>query len=289
MMERTTRLDRLAASIDLERWRSPIRVGLSVIGVLTLVVFFSVPGPGFDFYAYWAVDPAAPYRIADGFGAFHYAPPVIWLALPFKLLPYHVGYVVWTALMAGLLVWMTRSWALAWCAFPPVASELYHGNIDLLLATALVVGFRAPAAWVLLPITKITTGINLLWPLLRRDWRAIATVALVGIAVVGSSLLIQGIDLWRAWIEHLIVRMGRPEAGGALIDISVWLRLPVALGVMVLAVVTKRRWLVPISVVLAMPLLWVHSLAALVAMQRLWRSTDGDLGSARHGLLDWRA
>jgi hypothetical protein len=289
MMERTTRLDRLAASIDLERWRSPIRVGVSAIGVVMLVVFFSVPGPGFDFYAYWAVDPAEPYRMADGFGAFHYAPPVIWLAAPFKLLPYDVGYVVWTALMAGLLVWMTRSWALAWCAFPPVASELYHGNIDLLLAAALVVGFRVPAAWVLLPITKVTTGINLIWPVLRRDGRAIAAIALVGVAVVGASLLIQGIELWRAWIEHLIVRMGQPEAGGALIDVSLWLRLPIAIGVMVMAAVTNRRWLVPISVVLAMPLLWVHSLAALVAIQPLWRSTDVDPVSARHGLLDWRA
>jgi len=288
MMERTTGLDRLAASIDLERWRSPIRLGLSAIGVVMLALVFSVPGPGFDFYAYWAVDPVDPYRIADGLGAFHYAPPVIWLAAPFKLLTFDVGYVVWTVLMAGLLVWMTRSWALAWCAFPPVASELYHGNIDLLLAAALVVGFRVSSAWVLLPITKVTTGINLLWPVLRRDGRAIATVALLGAAIIGASLLIQGIDIWRAWIEHLIVRMGRPEAGGALIDFSLWLRLPIAIAVMVSASITARRWLVPIAVVLAMPLLWFHSLAALVAIQPLWRSAFAEPMSPRHGLLDWR-
>jgi hypothetical protein len=288
MMERTTGPGRLAASIDLERWRSPIRLGLSAIGVVTLALVFSVPGPGFDFYAYWAVDPVDPYRIADGLGAFHYAPPVIWLAAPFKLLSFDAGYVVWTVLMAGLLVWMTRSWALAWCAFPPVASELYHGNIDLLLAAALVVGFRVSSAWVLLPITKVTTGINLLWPVLRRDGRAIATVALLGAAIIGASLLIQGIDIWRAWIEHLIVRMGRPEAGGALIDFSLWLRLPIALAVMVWASITARRWLVPIAVVLAMPLLWFHSLAALVAIQPLWRSAFAEPMSPRHGLLDWR-
>jgi hypothetical protein len=288
MMERTTGLDRLAASIDLERWRSPIRLGLSAIGVVMLALVFSVPGPGFDFYAYWAVDPVDPYRIADGLGAFHYAPPVIWLAAPFKLLTFDVGYVVWTVLMAGLLVWMTRSWALAWCAFPPVASELYHGNIDLLLAAALVVGFRVSSAWVLLPITKVTTGINLLWPVLRRDGRAIATVALLGAAIIGASLLIQGIDIWRAWIEHLIVRMGRPEAGGALIDFSLWLRLPIAIAVMVWASITARRWLVPIAVVLAMPLLWFHSLAALVAIQPLWRSAFAEPMSPRRGLLDWR-
>jgi hypothetical protein len=243
---------------------------------------YSVGRPGFDFFAYWAVDPHDPYRIPDGFGAFHYAPPVIWLAEPFKLLSFDAGYVVWTALMAGLLIWMTRSWALAWCAFPPVASEFFHGNIDLLLAAALVAGFRVAPAWVLLPITKITTGINLLWPLLRRDMRALATVAVAGTLVVGLSVLLQGVDLWRAWIEHLIVRMGRPEAGGALLDISLWLRLPIALAVMVWASLTSRRWAVPIAITLAMPLLWFHALSALVAIQPLWRPAPEKLepGSA---------
>jgi hypothetical protein len=273
MIERSSALDRLTDSIDLDRWRSPIRLGLSAVGVAMLALVYSVRGPGFDFYAYWAVDPSDPYRIPDGLGAFHYAPPVIWLSEPFKLLSFDAGYVVWTVLMGALLVWMTRSWALAWCAFPPVASELYHGNIDIVLAAALVAGFRAPAAWVLLPITKITTGINLLWPVLRRDVRALAAVAIAGALIVGASLLIQGADLWRAWIDHLVVRMGRPEAGGALIDISLWLRLPFAVALMVWASRTSRRWLVPFAVALAMPLLWFHSLSVLVAIQPLWRSS----------------
>ena len=263
-------IERAADGMDLGRWRSPLRLGLSALGVGMLAVFFSVRGPGFDFYAYWAVDPLDPYRIADGLGAFHYAPPVIWLAEPFRLVPFDVGYVIWTVLMAGLLIWMTRSWALAWCAFPPVAAELYHGNIDLLLAAALVAGFRAPAAWVLLPITKVTTGINLLWPLLRRDGRALAIVAVTAVIVVGASLAIQGIDVWRAWIDHLQVRLGRPEAGGALIDLSLWLRLPLGLAVMTVASLTDRRWLVPFGVALAMPLLWVHALSVLVAVHPLW-------------------
>ena len=263
---------RATDGIDLERWRAPLRLGLSAVGVGMLLLVFSVRGPGFDFYAYWSVDPHDPYRITDGLGAFHYAPPVIWLAEPFRLVPFDVGYVIWTALMVALLIWMTRSWALAWCAFPPVAAELFHGNIDLLLAAALVAGFRVPAAWVLLPITKITTGVNLLWPLLRRDGRALAIVALTAAIVVGASVALQGVDVWRAWVEHLQTRLGRPEAGGALIDISLWLRLPLAIAVMAWASVTGRRWLVPFGVVLAMPLLWFHALSALVATQPLWSS-----------------
>lgn len=264
--------ERVTDGIDLERWRSPLRLGLSAVGLAVLALVFSVRGPGFDFYAYWAVNPSDPYRITDGLGAFHYAPPVIWLAAPFRLVPFDVGFVIWTALMAGLLIWMTRSWALAWCAFPPVAAEFFHGNIDLLLAAVLVAGFRAPAAWMLLPITKITTGINLLWPLLRRDGRAMAIVAVTALIVVGASLAIQGVDVWRAWIEHLQARLDRPEAGGALLDISLWMRLPVAVAVMVWAAVSGRHWLVPIAVVLAMPLLWFHALSAVVATQPLWGS-----------------
>jgi hypothetical protein len=263
------RFNRLTSSIDLERWHSPVRLGLSAVGVAMLVLVYSVPGPGFDFYAYWAVNPADPYRIADGLGAFHYSPPVIWLAQPFQLLPFDAGYVVWTVMMASLLVWTTRSWALAWCAFPPVASEFYHGNIDLLLAAALVAGFRLAPIWLVLPLTKITAGINLLWPLIRGDSRALASVAIAAVVVVGASLATQGIDLWRAWIDHLLIRAGRPEAGGALIDISIWLRLPIAIVVMVWASLTARRWPVPIAVALAMPLLWFHSLAVLVAIQPL--------------------
>ena len=289
MIDLNFRLNRLTGSIELARWRSPIRLGLSAVGVAMLALVYSVPGPGFDFYAYWAVDPTDPYRIADGLGAFHYAPPVIWLAQPFQLLPFEVGYLVWTAIMALLLIWATRSWALAWCAFPPVATEFYHGNIDLLLAAALVAGFRIAPIWVLLPLTKITTGINLLWPLIRRDARALASVAIFGLVVVGASLALQGVDLWRAWVDHLLTRMGRPEAGGALIDISVWLRLPIAIAVVIWASLTARRWAVPIAVALAMPLLWFHSLSVLVAMQPLWQGQAASRTSSDDQLGGWES
>jgi hypothetical protein len=263
---------------DLAPWRPFLRVVLSGLGLGMLVLVYSVGlsmgRPGFDFFAYWAVDPRDPYRIPDGLGAFHYAPPVLWFAQPFHALSFEAGYVVWTVLMAALLIWMTRSWALAWCAFPPVATEFFHGNVDLLLAAALMLGFRASPAWVVLPLTKITTGINLLWPLLRREVRSLAWVVIAGTLVVAISVLLQGADVWRAWIQHLVVRMGRPEAGGALIDVSVWLRLPVAIVVMVWASLTTRRWAVPIAVALAMPLLWFHALSVLVAIQPLWRRSD---------------
>ena len=122
--------------------------------------------------AYWAVDPSAPYATAIGLGAFHYPPPFVYLAAPLSLLPFDIAYVVWTILMVGLLIWMTRSWALAWCGFPPVASELFHGNIHIAMAALIVVGLRYPPALAVVGLAKLTTGVALLWPVFRRDWRS---------------------------------------------------------------------------------------------------------------------
>jgi hypothetical protein len=100
-------------------------------------------------------------------------------------------------------------------------------------------------------------------------------------------LALQGVDLWRAWVDHLLIRMGRPEAGGALIDVSIWLRLPLAIIAMVWASLTARRWAVPIAVALAMPLLWFHSLSVLVAIQPLWQGRATNRGSRDDQLGGW--
>ena len=103
------------------------RDGLSIAGVLLLITFFRVGGsPGYDFYAYWSVDPSDPYAVKEGFGAFHYAPPLVWLVGPLKVLPWPLAYWLWFAVLFAVLVWLARDWSLAWLAFPPVSSELYH-------------------------------------------------------------------------------------------------------------------------------------------------------------------
>lgn len=261
--------ERVWRRLDWARWRAPVRLALSILGLTTLIVVYAGRTPGFDFYAYWAVDPGDPYRVVDGLGAFHYPPPLVWLAAPLQVLPFEAAYVVWTALLASVLVWLTRGWAVAWCAFPPVASELFHGNVHLLMAAALVAGFRYAAIWTFLPLAKVSTGVVLLWPLLRREWSRLLPPILTGLVVVVLSVLIQGIDIWTAWIHHLGVRATQPEDGGALLDISLLVRLPVAIAIASWGALTGRRWPGAVAVTLAMPLLWFHSLAVLVAVQRL--------------------
>src|SRR5258705_12667673 len=69
-----------------------LRDGLSIGGLLFLVLVMRGDGAGYDFFAYWSVNPADPYAIKEGFGAFHYAPPVVWLVRPLKLVSLPAGY-----------------------------------------------------------------------------------------------------------------------------------------------------------------------------------------------------
>lgn len=237
-----------------------------------LATIYTAGGPGYDFMAYWAVDPSSPYTTTIGLGAFHYAPPFAYLAGPLSLLPFDVAYALWTSLMVALLVWMTRSWALAWCAFPPVASELFHGNIHIAIAALIVVGLRYPPALAVVGLAKLTTGVAMLWPALRRDWHGFVGSAAAVLGIVAVSLILQGTGAWAAWLDHLFVRAGTAHIGGALIDVPLAVRLPLAVGLVVWGATTDRRWTIPVVVAFSMPLLWIHSLAVLVALPSVLRS-----------------
>ena len=55
-------------------------------------------------------------------------------------------------------------------AFPPVALELYHGNVHLLIAAAIALGFSYPWTWSFVLLTKVTPGLALVWFAVRREW-----------------------------------------------------------------------------------------------------------------------
>ncbi len=57
------------------------------------------------------------------------------------------------------------------------------GNVHMLLALAIVLGFRWPATWSFVLLTKVTPGIGLLWFAVRREWRSLA-IALGATAVL---------------------------------------------------------------------------------------------------------
>jgi hypothetical protein len=245
-----------------------VRDGLSIGGVLLLIVALRTGGlPGYDFYAYWSVDPAHPYVVAEGFGNFHYPPPMVWIAGPLKLLPWPAAYWVWFAILFAVLVWLARDWALAWLAFPPVSSELYHGNIHLLIAAALVLSMRWPAAWAFIALSKVTPGVTALWWVVRREWRALA-IALGTTAAIAAVSFAVASDQWRTWLTHI---GAETNDASILITVPLAIRLPVAAALVIVAARIDRPWLLAPAATLALPLLWLHGFAVLVAITPLWR------------------
>jgi hypothetical protein len=244
-----------------------VRDGLSIAGVLLLILTMRGGGQGYDFFAYWSVNPADPYAVKEGFGAYHYAPPLVWLVGPLKLLPWPAAYWVWFAVLCVVLVWLARDWALAWLAFPPVVSELYHGNIHLLLGAAVVLSMRVPAAYAFLGLSKVSPGVVALWWAVRREWRPLVIALGTTLAVVVVSVIVTP----ALWIEYLTHISSEANHAPNLIPIPLLARLPLAIALVAYAAVRGRPWLLAPAVVLALPLLWFHGLAVLVAITPLRR------------------
>jgi hypothetical protein len=155
-------------------------------------------------------------------------------------------------------------------AFPPVAVELYHGNVHLLIAAAIALGFRYPAAWAFVLLTKVTPGVGLVWFAVRREWRNLAIALGVTVVLVMLSLVVD-LPLWRDWLERDVLVSLRQPPDQPQIAIPLLLRLPVAIALVGWGAATDRRWTVPVAATVALPVLWFAGfsiLAALPAMNR---------------------
>jgi hypothetical protein len=245
-------------------------------GLLVLVAATAEPfdpvglGPGQDSRAYWAAPIDAPY-VPGSVGqesAYLYSPAFLQVLAPLRALPWTVFAVAWTALLLAVLWWLAGpllAGPLVLLAFP----ELWGGNVTILLAAAVVVGFRFAGAWALPLLTKVTPGLGLLWFVVRGEWRALLLAgATTGVVVLLSAILAPG--LWREWLDLLRSSTGSSTVPGS-VPVPLVMRLPVAAIVIAWAARHDRRWLLPVGVLLAMPVIWWGSLALLagsVALER---------------------
>ena len=244
-------------------------------GFLAVVVFLGTHRPAAltylfarDAHAYWAVDLSNPYAKALGTpDAYLYSPAFAQLVAPLGILPFSVFYALVTAAnLAGLVYLLGPVRALLAVALvSPVAIDLWYGNIHLLMAVAIAVGFRYPGAWALLLLTKVTLGIGLLWFAARREWRPLAAAVGVTAAIATLSFLLAP-GLWVSWIQSLLRSSGRPGHYGIFYDVPLWLRLSAAAALVTWGALTGRRWAVPVGSTLALPVLWFNGLAMLVAV-----------------------
>jgi hypothetical protein len=246
---------------------------------------------GYDAFAYWALDLEEPYaRSMTGqyaLGGFRYAPPIGFLLAPLGLAPWWIGLWLWLGLLAGLIVFLGGRWTPALLALPPVALELYHGNVHLLIAVAIAIGFRYPWAWSLVLLTKVTPGIGLLWFVFRREWRPLG-IALGATAIVAVASYAVAPGLWDDWTAVLATNAGQAQ------DLSIPPPVPFRLAIAVLLVAwgarTNRPWTVAVAAMLALPLLWPHGLAVALAAVPLIRRRAHETGGADSGLgVDLRA
>ncbi len=248
-----------------------IRDGLLISGLLaTAFVLVVVPAIGrslgYDAFAYWSIDPATLYeKTLTGqyaLGGFRYAPPIGLLFATFHALPWWLFLWTWIALMVGALVFLGGRWSLTLLALPPLALEIEQGNVHLLIAVAIVLGFRWPWTWSFVLLTKVTPGIGLLWFAARREWRSLA-IALGFTAAVSAGAFLLAPALWGQWVHALLVNSGQSQAYS--VPPPLPYRLPLAILLVVWGARTDRPWTVGVAAMLALPIIWVHGLVVAFA------------------------
>jgi hypothetical protein len=260
-------VDRAGAVVT--RYSRPIRDGLIIVGLGRAAYYYIVQGihpwtfPGVDARAYWGIDLAHPY-VGSGLGdvsTYLYSPAFAQVMAPLSMLPFPVFDALWTVLLVATLAWLVRPWPWALLILLlPITYELFVGNVHFLIAAAIVIGFRRPAAWAFPILTKITPGVGLLWFGLRREWRALAIAIGVTTAVVLVSFAVAP-SAWADWIQFLLASPGRSEL--------LVVRLILAALLVAFGAATGRRWLVPVAVWLSLPVVWINSWVILLATIRL--------------------
>ena len=242
------------------------------------IVFFWIWLIGFqetfievDAEAYWGIDLSTLYsgvQLGDQ-DAFLYSPLVAWLFLPFSWLPYEVFYATLAAVNLAALVWLL-GFELAALALllQPVSNEVARGNIHLLLAAAIVIGFRYPAAWAWVLLTKVTPGVGLLWFAFLRQWATLLR-ATAWTAALGAVSFVVASDLWIRWFEMLAANTDSTRP--SLLSIPVLPRILAAAALLALGAWRGRPAIVPVAAMIALPAVWVNSLSMLTAVIPLWR------------------
>ncbi len=246
-----------------------------------------------DARCYWLPSLADPYLHSNWTDqiAYPYSPAFLQLLQPIRLLPWQAFMTVWAAILMVAMAYLTGPrlilFGLAWFGL----MEIWGGNVELLVAAAIVLGFRWPATWSFVLLTKITPGVGLLWFVVRREWRSlfVALAATAGIAAISFAL---APDAWIRWPQVLASNVGKSGTWAA-VPIPLAVRLPFAVVLIVWGALKNYRWVVPIGAMLALPALWYGGLSiALAALPLVGARTWSDLRrvalEARADLANWR-
>lgn len=233
---------------------------------------------GVDFFqdarVYWRFDFDNLYGrgTVGGRDAYLYSPAFAQIFSPFGVLPWPVFKALWSAANLLALAWLCGPLLAAVLLFTPfVADEISTGNLHLLIATAMVLGFRYPASWAFVLLTKVSPGVGLAWFVGRREWRAllIATGATAALSLVSFFI---GPGLWFEWFDSLQANVGVVIPSYAVaIPGPVLVRIAIGFVMALVAGFLGWRWVVPIAGFVALPVPWLSGLSMLAGSIALWR------------------
>ena len=246
-------------------------------------------GTGQDARSYWLANLGDPYRNSSWTEplAYVYSPAFLQVVAPVTALAWPAFIGAWTAILLVAVRLLTGPRLFA-VGIIVAAMELAGGNISLLLALAIVGGFRWPALWSFVLLTKVTPGIGLLWFAVRHEWRSLSVAVIATAVVVLLSWTVMP-GAWTQWLDVLTASAGRHGTWAA-VPVPLWARLPVAVAVVVWGARTDRRWTVPVAAMLALPALWYGSLSMLLAVLALRDDAAGTLASRAHSpRTKWRS
>jgi hypothetical protein len=245
------------------------RDALIIMGVVAAVAVwcfytFTDLSRSVDARYYWAADPANLYPhpdLAEGNG-YNYSPAFELVAAWGRLLPFDVFVAIWRGVLLGALVYLAGPLTIFVLFLSPVTSEVNAGNIQILLALAIVLGFRWPGTWAFVLLTKVSPGVGLLWFVVRREWRhlaiALGTTAIV--AIIALALW------WEQWPGYFTLITSGKAPSVAPFYLSLYQRLPFAVGIVLIGAWRGWRWTVPAAATLALPVFYFTSLAMLVGV-----------------------
>jgi hypothetical protein len=234
-------------------------------------------GLGWDAHAYWAAWQGGMYDGAPATkDAFLYSPAFAQAVWPVAQLPWPLFCALFVVISAIGIAWLVaptgRQWAPAlWLACLP---ETLSGNIYWALAMAAVLGFRFAGAWALAALTKITPALGPVWFIARGELRR-AAVSVGTTVSLGALSYLLAPDLWQQWFDFLRSNLGvtTGSVGSRLFPGPV-VRVPIAIALTAWAARTDRVWVLPVTMVLASPVIGLGTFALLTAIPRLRATSD---------------
>jgi hypothetical protein len=197
---------------------------------------------------------------------------VIW---PLTQLTYHPFLAVWTAMEIASFAWLLAPLGWRWTVpllllLVPVMTQ---GQIVGFLCIGAVVGMSHPAGWAFPLLTKISSGLGLVWFAARMEWEAVAKAlgAAVGVGAISFAIAPAA---WGEWL-HFLLRNGGNSGG------SLYLRITIAVVITAFGARTNRPWVIAPAMWLASPVLvGIVGYSYLTAIPRLLRLRDASRPSS---------